>query len=399
MCGLSGLRGLRLSSVVRDALVPVLFLLLLLLHVGVTRRPHEVPVAGALTVALVLPLVWWRRAPRAVFGVVVAGAFVQCLVGVQLPADAALLVALCAVAARSRRSVALVAAGVVEVGAVLACLRWATPGAVAAPLVALSAAVVAAVALGMNARTSRACLAATQEWAVRLEEQQEQQARLAVAEERARIAREVHDIVTHNLSVMVALTDAAIHAQHHAPDAAATALVRATETGRQALTDMRRSLGVLRTDEPDAERRPLPGIAELADLADRMRAAGLPTGLDVRGDHGRLPATVQLTVHRLVQEALTNTFKHAPAGTRAEVRIQCSARTVTVDITDNGPRSAPGSEAVPPGAVASSGHGIVGMRERSAAFGGTLRAGPLPGGGWRVHARLPLGNGRTAAPV
>ncbi|MFF4815533.1 sensor histidine kinase [Kitasatospora sp. NPDC001309] len=400
--GSTRLRGLRPPPAVRESLP----LALLLLHVAATRAPREFPVAAALTVALALPLVWRHRAPRAVFGAVAGAAFVQWLAGVQLPADVCLLVALHAVAAHAGRRDALLAGAVVEGGALLACLRWATEGAFLAPFVALSAAVVAAAALGANARTTRAYLAALEERATHLERQQDQQARLAVAEERTHIAREVHDIVTHNLSVMVALTDAAVHAQHRSPERATAAMVQASETGRQALTDMRRSLGILRTDEPDAQRHPLPGLAQLEALAERMRAAGLATRVELRGGHAHVPATAQLTVYRLVQEALTNTFKHSPAGTRAEVQVRCSAATVTVDVTDSGPGTAsrpdPGTGTASGGrtgaGAAAPGHGIPGMRERCAAYGGTLRAGPLPGGGWGVHTRLLL-DGDGAVPA
>ncbi|MEU5693250.1 sensor histidine kinase [Actinosynnema sp. NPDC020468] len=378
-------RGSRVPAQVWDVL-PVA---LLLLNVLTTHPPREWPVAGALTVALALPLVWRRRAPFAVFGVVTAAAFVQWLVDVQLPADIAVLVALYTVAANAGRRAALVAGAVVEAGALLACLRWTTDGAFLTPFVAASAMVVVAAVLGVNVRTTRAYLEAVEDRAVRLEREQRQRARVAVAEERTRITREMHDIVTHNLSVMVALTDAAVYAQHRAPDKATTAMLQISETGRQALTDMRRSLGLLRTDELDAERHPLPGVAQLDSLADQMCAAGLPTSLEVDGGHAHVPATAQLTVYRLVQEALTNTLKHAPAGTRAEVRIRCSTESVTVDVTDDGPRPRPGT--------ASSGHGITGMRERSAAYGGTLRAGPLPGGGWGVHTRLLLGGSGTVS--
>ncbi|WP_121394664.1 sensor histidine kinase [Actinokineospora cianjurensis] len=349
----------RLSRAVWDSLLPAL----LLLHV----LTMWTPVAAGLTAALALPLVWRRRAPLTVFGAVAAAAFVQWLVDVQLPASAALLVALYTVAANSTRRVTLVAATAVEIGAVLACLRWATDGAFLTPFAALTAMVVAAAVLGVNDRTTRAYLEALRE--------------RAVAEERARITREMHDIVTHNLSVMVALTDAAVHARHRSPDKATTAMLQVSETGRQALTDMRRSLGVLRTDEPDAARHPLPGIAQLETLAGQMCAAGLPTGLAVDGDHAHIPASAQLTVYRLVQEALTNTLKHTPTGTHATVHIECAAETVTVDVTDTGPVSP----------VAACGHGITGMRERSAVYGGTVSAGPLPGGGWGVHTRLVFG--------
>lgn len=378
----------RVPPPVWDSVLPAL----LLLHVVTAYPARELPVAAALTAALALPLVWRRRAPLAVFAAVVAAAFVQWLVGVPLPADVALLVALYTAAAHTGRRGTLLAAAVVEGGSVLACLRWASDGAFAAPFAALSASVVAAAVLGVNVRTGRACLAAVQERAERLALHQEQRALLAVAQERARIAREMHDIVTHNLSVMVALTDAAVYAQQRSPDRATAAMVQISETGRQALTDMRRSLGVLRADEPDAERHPLPGIAQLAALAGQMAAAGLPTGLEVRGGHAGVPASAQLTVYRLVQEALTNTLKHAPAGTRATVLVECSAGSVGVEVTDDGPRPAALCAAGP-----SSGHGIPGMRERAAAYGGTLRAGPLPGGGWGVRTRLLLGGGGAGA--
>ncbi|MBP0450681.1 sensor histidine kinase [Kitasatospora sp. RG8] len=382
----AGRRGSRLPPVLWDSLLPAL----LLLNVVTTHAPQELPVAGALTAALALPLVWRRRAPLTVFGAVTAAAFVQWLMDVPLPADIALLVALYTAAANSGRRGTLVAGALVEAGALVACLRWATEGAFLTPFIAVTAMAVAAAVLGVNVRTTRAYLAALEERAARLEHEQEQQARLAVAEERTRITREMHDIVTHNLSVMVALTDAAVYAQHRSPDRTTAAMLQVSETGRQALTDMRRSLGILRTDEPDAERHPLPGIAQLEALADQMCAAGLPTRLHVHGGHTHIPATAQLTVYRLVQEALTNALKHTPTGTHAKVRIRCSTGTVTVDVTDNGP-------CPPPPAATPSGHGIPGMRERSAAYGGTLQAGPLPGGGWGVRTRLLLGSSEVAS--
>ncbi|MFF7445786.1 MULTISPECIES: histidine kinase [unclassified Streptomyces] len=370
-----------------DSLLPTV----LLVNVMTTRLPHELPWAVPLTAALALPLVWRRRAPRAVFGAVAVTAFVQWWMDIQLLADIALLVALYTVAAHSGRRCTIVAGAIVQTGVVLACLRWAAEGAFPTTFVAATAMVVAAAVLGVNARTKGAYLAALEERAARLEHEQEQQARLAVAEERTRITREMHDIVTHNLSVMVALTDAALYAQHRSPGKATTVMLQISETGRQALTDMRRALGVLRTDEPDAQRHPLPGIAQLRALADQMCVAGLPTRLEIEGGHTHLPATAQLTVYRLVQEALTNTLKHTPPGTHAEVRVSCSTEGVTVDVTDSGPRP-------PLPAATPSGHGIPGMRERAAAYGGTLRAGPLPGGGWRVHTRLDLaGSGEVSA--
>ncbi|MGW4400248.1 sensor histidine kinase [Amycolatopsis nivea] len=357
----------RLPPAVQDSLLPAL----LLLHVLIRWAPAELPVAASLTAALALPLAWRRRAPLTVFGAVAIAAAVQWLVGIQLPADIALLVALYTVAANSGNRGTFVAVVVAEVGAALACLRWATDGAFLTPFAAVTAMVVAAAALGANQRTSRAYLEVVRE--------------RAVTEERARITREMHDIVTHNLSVMVALADAAGYSQQ---EKAKAAMLQVSETGRQALTDMRRSLGVLRTDEPDAARHPLPGIAQLETLTGQMCAAGLPTDLEIDGGHAHIPATAQLTVYRLVQESLTNPLKHTPADTRAKVRIECAAETVTVEVTDTGP---------PTPFVAHPGNGLTGMRERSAVYGGTVLAGPLPGGGWRVHTRLVFGGGAAVS--
>ncbi|MEV4065490.1 sensor histidine kinase [Nonomuraea dietziae] len=332
--------------------------------------------------ALAAPLVWRRRAPLAVFCVVAAVAFVQWLADIQLLTDVALLVAMYTVAARCPWRRTLAAAVVLEAGILLACARWAAPyGGLLSAIVFLNAVAVAVVLTGVNTRIRRAYLDSLRDRALRLERERDQRAMLAVAGERARVAREMHDIVTHNLSVMVALADGAGFAQRRSPDRAAAAMRQISDTGRQALTDMRRSLGVLRADEPEALRHPMPGIAELESLAEQMRAAGLPLRLDLEGDPAPVPVAAQLTVFRLAQEALTNTFKHAPPGTSAEVLVRCSPESVTVEVTDDG------RGVGPPG----SGHGIVGMRERAAAYGATLRAGPLPGGGWQVSATLDLG--------
>jgi signal transduction histidine kinase len=225
-----------------------------------------------------------------------------------------------------------------------------------------------------------------QDRAVRLERERDQRAQLAVAGERARIAREMHDIVTHNLSVMVALADGAAFAVERSPERAAAAMRQASSTGRQAITDMRRFLGVLRDDEPDALRHPMPGIAQLGALVEQVRAAGLPTRLEVTGETATVPVAAQLTVYRLVQEALTNSLKHAPAGTRADVRLVCGREELVVVVVDDG-AGMPAAKAEQEGAV---GHGLAGMRERAAAYGGRLSAGPRPGGGWQVVAMLSL---------
>lgn len=356
------------------------FLLVAVLCMATLPAVAGEPVAVTFSAGLLLPLIWRRRAPWAVFCAVAAVALAQWLVGYQLPAEVTLLVALYTVAAHSTRQHLLVACLVMEGGILLACQRWAAEGRFLSTAVVLNALAAAAASLGANTR-------ALEERAAHLEHERDQQARLAVAEERGRITREMHDIVTHNLSVMVALADSAPYAQ--SADKSSAVLLQISETGRQALTDMRHALGILRADEPDAERHPLPGIAQLEALADQMRAAGMPTCLEVRGDHTLVPVTAQLTVYRLVQEALTNTLKHTPRGTHAHVAISFLAETITVDVFDDGPRR--GRPDVP------SGHGIHGMRERAAAYGGALTAGPLPSGGWRVRTRLDLSSGAGVA--
>jgi signal transduction histidine kinase len=209
----------------------------------------------------------------------------------------------------------------------------------------------------------------------------EHQAERAAAAERARIARELHDIIAHHLSVVV-LQAAGARASGKAADAA---LEKIENSGRQALAETRRLLGVLRDTDEETGLAPQPGIGELDALAASVRAAGLPVNLVISGDQAAAPAAVDVSVYRIVQEALTNILKHAGAA-RADVTIGCADGAVTIEITDDGTRK-PGSQA-PAG-----GHGLAGMRERVAIFGGELCAGPRPGGGFAVRARLPLRDG------
>jgi signal transduction histidine kinase len=209
----------------------------------------------------------------------------------------------------------------------------------------------------------------------------QRQAEQAAGAERARIARELHDIVAHHLSVIV-LQASGARASGRAYE---VALEKIENSGRQALAETRRLLGVLHDPAEETGLGPQPGIGTLDALAASVRTAGLPVNLVISGDHAAVPAAVDVSVYRIVQEALTNVLKHAgPA--RADVTIGCAGEAVTIEITDDG-RPGPATRA-PAG-----GHGLAGMRERVAIFGGELRAGPRPGGGFAVHARLPLGDG------
>jgi len=208
----------------------------------------------------------------------------------------------------------------------------------------------------------------------------QRQAEHAAVAERARIARELHDIVAHHLSVVV-LQAAGARASGKS---AGPALEKIENSGRQALAETRRLLGVLRDTGQESELAPQPGVSGLKALVDDVRAAGLPVSLVVDGDPAGLPAAVDVSVYRIVQEALTNVLKHAGRA-NAEVRIGCAKDAVTVEVTDNG-AGTPAREA-PAG-----GHGLAGMRERVAVFGGELQAGPCHGGGYAVRARLALGD-------
>ncbi|MGW2253270.1 DUF7134 domain-containing protein [Kitasatospora sp. NPDC001660] len=389
--GLARLRAAVLTER-HPALVDLVTALGILVLTALPQRHelHATPWLWALQVALVMPLALRRRAPFPVFAAISLAALLQWATGHPMPADAAVLLALYTVAAHCRRRLTLIAYGIAELGVVMALLRWPPLGEhgdrTHLPMwlrvfVLFSGTVLAAVALGRGGRARRAQLTALRQRARDLEHQRDQQAALAVAEERSRIAREMHDIVTHNLSVMVALADAAAYANATAPDKATDAMRRSAETGRQALTDMRRFLGVLRADEPDALRHPQPGIGQLAVLAEHVRAAGLPTELHVSGEPAAVSPGAQLTAYRLVQESLTNTLKHAAPGARARVTVHAAPAAVTLEIRDDGR---------PTAAAPGLGQGLAGMRERVAAYGGHLTAGPAPGGGWRVAATLHL---------
>ncbi|WSQ10219.1 histidine kinase [Streptomyces sp. NBC_01231] len=244
--------------------------------------------------------------------------------------------------------------------------------------------IIVAAAIGITVRTRRNYTEALEDRARRLEIERDQQARLAAAAERARIAREMHDIIGHNLSVITSLADGGRYAATKAPERAAEALNAISTTSRQALTELRRLLDVLRdeTRGPAPELTPQPTLTDLDHLIAGVRSAGLPVHTTVHGTP-TLPPGRQLTVYRVIQEALTNTLKHA--GPEATSHIQLSYEdqgAVTVTVTDTGRGGEPDGTA---------GRGLPGMRERTALYGGTLEAGPRqpPDRGWRVHLHLP----------
>jgi signal transduction histidine kinase len=353
--------------------------------------PGVRPAASVVLVfVIVLPLLWRRRAPLAIFAVIFAAIFAQAFINpAQITDDLAVLVAFYAVAAAEplRRVLAVVVA--LEGGAVLLDFLSLNDGRgvkrFAGEWLGLSVLVAVAGLLGYYTRSRRAYL----------ERERERDVELAAAAERARIAREMHDIVAHNIAVMIALADGAAYTIPRDPDQAATMIGHVSQTGRSALTEMRRMLGILREPAGSVSgNAPQPALADLGAMISTVREAGLPVRLTVSGQPFTLPPSAQLTLYRIVQEALTNTMKHADA-TSAHVRLAYQDEEVEIEVTDDG-RIGGTAVPVPPEArPVPSGHGLAGMRERAAVFGGEVSAGPRPEGGWRVHTLLRVSAARA----
>ncbi|MFZ3558879.1 sensor histidine kinase [Streptomyces sp. BH055] len=239
---------------------------------------------------------------------------------------------------------------------------------------------------GIAVRSRQDYTQALVERARQLEVERDQQTQLAAAAERARIAREMHDIIGHNLSVITGLADGGSYATARSPERAGQALTAIATTSRNALTELRRLLDVLGEEAPSptAELTPAPALDDLDSLIDGVRSAGLPVLRKVEGEPVPLPAGLELTVYRVVQEALTNTLKHGGPSATSELLFSYAADAVTVTVTDTGRGAVAFADS--PG----TGRGLAGMRERTALYRGTLEAGPRPAGGWRVRLRIPL---------
>jgi len=223
-------------------------------------------------------------------------------------------------------------------------------------------------------------MAALELRAEKAEREREERAQQAARDERARIARELHDVIAHSVSVMVVQAGAAEEVLRQAPERALEPIRAVQTTGRQALAEMARLLGMLRRDGAELGLAPQPGLDDLPSLVEQTRIAGLPVELRIEGAPRPVPLGADLSAYRIVQEALTNARKHA-GDAHATVTVRYGAETLDLEITNDGTGNSNGQR---------SGHGLVGMRERVALFGGELHAGPQPGGGFRVHARLPL---------
>jgi signal transduction histidine kinase len=352
------------------------------------------PYSIALLLLQTLPLVVRSRFPVAVLVVTLSATLLHAAFAEdRLTTTLGSLIALFTVAEhRDRRtsgSAALVMAA--SLGGLIAW-KGGVPASLSS-LVSTLLAVLVAWVLGTWAQERRRYVGTVEERARRAEGEREERAAEAVRDERARIARELHDVVTHHVSVIVIQAGAALGAIDRRPQDARAALTAIDGSGRLALADMRRMLGILgpRVDDgdPGDALAPMPGLDQLGELIERVRAAGLQVELAVEGEPRPLDPGVELSAFRIVQEALTNSLKHAP-GARARVDVAYEAAALEVRIADSGGRGA--SSGVPAG----QGHGLIGMRERVALFGGRLEAGPS-GLGFRVVARLPIDD--TAVPA
>jgi signal transduction histidine kinase len=347
------------------------------------------------TLGLTVPVVFRRGHPTGAFLTAIAVGAWQVLADVRLgPADLAIVVLLYTLAAYTTRRISVIGLAVCLTGSVAATFHWIHP-AVSQPSWLLMGAIVfagpslIAWVLGDSMGYRRAYYANLEERAARLERDRDIQAQVVAAAERARIARELHDVVAHNVSVMVVQADGAAYALSTDPGRAREALTAISATGRQALTEMRVLLGVLRRNDTDgsAALAPLPGLDQLDELLEQTRAAGLAVSCTVEGEPQPLPGGAALAAYRIVQESLTNSRKHAGPGARATVLLRYSQVGLELTVTDNGLGAATASDGA--------GHGLTGMTERAAMYGGSVRAGPGPAGGFRVRAWLPVG----AVPV
>jgi signal transduction histidine kinase len=361
----------------------------------VADHPAVLPV----TLALAACAAMRRRFPLSAYAAALAVGVPQVIVGIRLDpgsplgltfADAAILVLLYTVADRRPRRVslpALAACVVLFVAAVAQLAPAPQPGQHPLQFVLLTVPVyvlapVSAWVLGDSMARRRVYLAALEDRAARAEAERDARARAAAADERARIARELHDVIAHNLSVMVAQADGGRYVFDTAPERSRQALAEIGATGRQALSEMSYLLGVLRTGPAAPALAPAPGLAEIPRLAAQAREAGTLVTYAVEGTARPVTGGLSVAAYRIVQEALTNVRKHAGPGAAADVRVRYGPDELLVRVTDDGRGAGPGA----PGA----GHGLTGMRERAALYGGTVRAGPGPGGGFAVTARLPL---------
>lgn len=361
-----------------------------------TTSPTTDPVAWLVPTALCAPWLVRRSRPATALAVMLAAALLQTAAGLEpLVADLMLPLGLLAVARRHTWEIALPATSLVIVWALLTFLpRLAEPSLTLGDVGAFAVLCVAAWLAGTLGRTRAAYVAGLRERLAQTEREQAQRERLAAAAERTRIARELHDIVSHHLGAISLLSDGAAATAADSPDRAASVMRTVRDTSRTAMAEMRSMLSVLRDEDPSSD-VPAPALADVPTLVAEARRTGLPVVLTTSGDLDDVAPSTALTVYRVVQEALTNARRHAGAEvTRVRVVVQAGEDALTVQVDDDG-RGRPEASPRPVG----TGLGLVGMHERVHALGGTLRVGPGDHGGFAVHAQVPRRPHPEAVPM
>jgi signal transduction histidine kinase len=355
---------------------------------SVATEGHAAAVArlAPFVVAMFVAVVFRRKSPVIAFAVGALGAAGQVLFGPGDPGSSVpVLVLLYTLAAYEPRRVSVPGLVICVVGA--AATFFLSIGGIGAAerfllaTVFSSGTALVAWVIGDSMRYRRAYLRSLEDRAARLERERDAQAQIAAAAERARIARELHDVIAHNVSVMVVQADGASYALRTEPERAGQALAAISQTGRLALSEMRRLLGVLRSGDEQADLAPVPGLDQLRELVDQARAAGMSVSLTLDGPPRPLAEGAELAAYRVVQESLTNTRKHGGLAAAARVALRYEPDGLMLQVTDDGLGAAAPSDGP--------GHGRTGMRERIEMYGGTVQAGPRPGGGYQVTARLP----------
>jgi signal transduction histidine kinase len=356
-------------------------------ELGQVLGAAETPAGTTLGLVVVAggALVLRRRVPLVVLATTLAATVAIVALGSD-PSGIPVLIALYTAAAVCELRVALVALALTAVtAATLSALTVDAPGRQAS---ATSGAIIAVGltigiwALGAYAQIRRRYMRELQERAASAERERDQLARIAVHRERTAIARELHDIVAHSVSVMLVGVRGARDVLRTSPDAADDTLGHVERSGEQSLAELRRILALLRQPEQTAQSRPQPSLAQLSELVASYRDAGLPARLEVVGEPMPLPSGIELSVYRVVQEALTNTLKHSDP-TAVTVTLAFRDSRLELEVVDDGTPRTPGAEAT--------GQGLIGMRERVALLGGQLETGERAGGGFRVAAELPIG--------
>jgi signal transduction histidine kinase len=378
--------GRRAPSVL-DWLVALALVVIGLLEAAGGADPGPVAVAAAFQVASTLPVAYRRLAPLPAITISVAVSLPYVVAYGSVNSLASLLTGLLLIYSVGRHSDgrALLAGSAIGLFSIIVQGiggTFKTPTDWAFALILMGAALIFGVALRVQVERSISLAVA----ADRAQREQEATAQAAVHEERARIARELHDVVAHNVGLIVLQAGGARSVLGTDPERARTALQQVEETGRQTLAEMRHLVGILRVDE-DADRQPLPRLERLPVLIDEARAGGLAVDMEVEGPPVDLPAGLELAAYRLIQEALTNVRKHAPTS-RAQVRLCYEPDRLRIEVSDDGGPSGAVRDITPN--TSGLGHGLIGMRERVQLYSGRMQAGPMPGGGFRVEAVLPL---------